>query len=302
MSPLMSTHWLILPPMACRCLCKLMASKTRVVVTSKLEHLKRADRILLLHNGTCYFYGTFSELQAHRPNFSGLLLGLEAYDSINAERRCSVLTETLRRISVDETSGPQPESFRQTALAPEGGGPDRRKLSVPLSPLAASRKFSLIQPEEEGGHERMDRRFSVVPEDNQVEEVLPRGNVYHHGLKFPRQRRQSVLAFITNAQDQGRREQLQSSFRKKLSVTPQCELASELDIYTRRLSKDSMYNITEDVDEENMEVGCRSAQHCRYSQKQSHLHSQEASVGKNNVTLLGIAAGLGCCVVQPPPP
>ncbi|XP_048873065.1 cystic fibrosis transmembrane conductance regulator isoform X1 [Brienomyrus brachyistius] len=236
-----------------RCLCKLLASKTRVVVTSKLEHLKRADRILLLHNGSCYFYGTFSELQAQRPNFSGLLLGLEAYDSINAERRCSVLTETLRRISVDETSGPQPESFRQMALAPEGGGPDRRKLSVPLSPLGASRKFSFIQPEEEGGHERMDRRFSVVPEDNQVEEVLPRGNVYHHGLKFPRQRRQSVLAFITNAPDQGRREQLQSSFRKKLSVTPQCELASELDIYTRRLSKDNMYNITEDVDEENME-------------------------------------------------
>ena len=88
-----------------RCFCKLMASKTRIVVTSKLDHLKRADKILLLHNGICYFYGSFSELQAQRPDFSSLLLGLEAYDNINAERRSSILTETLRRVSVDESAG-----------------------------------------------------------------------------------------------------------------------------------------------------------------------------------------------------
>ncbi|KAG5845811.1 hypothetical protein ANANG_G00143150 [Anguilla anguilla] len=176
------------------CVCRLMASKTRIVVTSKLEHLKRADKILLLHNGVCYFYGTFAELQSQRPDFSSLMLGLGAYDSINAERRGSILTETLRR-----------------------------------------------------------RRFSVVPEDDQVEEVLPRSNVYHPGLNFPGQRRQSVLAFITNAQGQGRREQMQSSFRRKLSITPQSELASELDIYARRLSNDSMYDISEEMDEEDME-------------------------------------------------
>lgn len=269
----MTCVWLL------RCVCKLMASKTRIVVTSKLEHLKRADKILLLHNGDCYFYGTFSELQAQRPDFSSLLLGLEAYDNINAERRSSILTETLRRVSVDETAGfrgtePIRQSFRQPppilgsqGLAGGDGHPEKRKQSLILSPLAAARKFSFIgnsqqtpnsaqtPPTEDGAHELSDRKFSVVPEDDQVEEVLPRGNLYHHGLQHLNgQRRQSVLAFITNAQGLERREQMQSSFRKKLSITPQCDLASELDIYTRRLSKDSVYDISEEVDEEDMEV------------------------------------------------
>lgn len=253
-----------------------MASKTRIVVTSKLEHLKRADKILLLHNGDCYFYGTFSELQAQRPDFSSLLLGMEAYDNINAERRTSILTETLRRVSIDETAGfrgPEPirQSFRQSPppiiiSGPQGhsggdGYPEKRKQSLILNPLAAARKFSFIgnsqqtggAPQEDGGRELSDRKFSVVPEDDQVEEVLPRGNLYHLP-HLSGQRRQSVLAFITNSQGQERREQIQSSFRKKLSITPQCDLATELDIYARRLSKDSVYDISEEVDEEDMEV------------------------------------------------
>uniref|UniRef100_A0A3B4UVS9 Cystic fibrosis transmembrane conductance regulator n=1 Tax=Seriola dumerili TaxID=41447 RepID=A0A3B4UVS9_SERDU len=252
-----------------KCVCKLMASKTRIVVTSKLEHLKRADKILLLHNGDCYFYGTFSELQAQRPDFSSLLLGLEAYDNMNAERRSSILTETLRRVSIDETAGfrgPEPirQSFRQHH--PVGDGyPEKRKQSLILNPLAAARKFSFIgnsqqtnTPQsttiEDGVRELSERKFSVVPEDDQVEEVLPRSNLYHHGLQHLNgQRRQSVLAFITNAQGHERREQMQSSFRRKLSITPQCDLVSELDIYARRLSKDSVYDISEEVDEEDME-------------------------------------------------
>lgn len=270
----------MLPTSLHRCVCKLMASKTRVLVTSKLDHLKRADKILLLHNGVCYFYGSFSELQAQRPDFSSLLLGLEAYDNINAERRSSILTETLRRVSVDESAGfrgPDPirQSFRQPpppiiVSGPQGlpgcdGLLDKRKQSLILNPLAAARKFSFIgnqtanSPQsttiEDGVNELSERKFSVVPEDDQVEEVLPRGNLYHHGLQhLSGQRRQSVLAFITNAHGQGRREHVQSSFRKKLSITPQCELASELDIYARRLSKDSVYDISEEVDEEDMEV------------------------------------------------
>ncbi|XP_053174870.1 cystic fibrosis transmembrane conductance regulator [Scomber japonicus] len=265
-----------------KCVCKLMASKTRIVVTSKLEHLKRADKILLLHNGDCYFYGTFSELQAKRPDFSSLLLGMEAYDNINAERRGSILTETLRRVSVDETAsfrGPDPirQSFRQPPApiivsGPQGhpggdGYPEKRKQSLILNPLAAARKFSFIgnsqqtanNPQsttiEDGVRELSERKFSVVPEDDQVEEVLPRGNLYHHGLQHLNgQRRQSVLAFITNATSHERREQqMQSSFRKKLSITPQCDLVTELDIYARRLSTDSVYDISEEVDEEDME-------------------------------------------------
>ena len=162
-----------------------MASKTRVVVTSKLEHLKRSDRILLLHNGDCYFFGTFSELQAQRPDFSSLLLGLEAYDSISAERRNSVLTETLRRVSVDETAGfrgPEPirQSFRHAPPPSHADGyPEKRKQSLIMNPIAAARKISFIGSSqqtgayqsaamEDGAHELSDRRFSVVPEDDQV--------------------------------------------------------------------------------------------------------------------------------------
>uniref|UniRef100_A0A4W5PQ92 Cystic fibrosis transmembrane conductance regulator n=1 Tax=Hucho hucho TaxID=62062 RepID=A0A4W5PQ92_9TELE len=243
-----------------RCLCKLMSSKTRIVVTSKLDHLKRADKILLLHNGVCYFYGSFSQLQAKRPDFSSLLLGLEAYDNINAERRSSILTETLRRVSIDESAvlrGPEPirQSFRQPPPSVINAV-EKRKQSIILNPLATARKFSFIGSTtmEDAVRELSERKFSVVPEDDQVEESLPRGNLYHDGLQhLSGQRRQSVLQFITNAQGEGRREQLQTSFRKKLSITPQCELASELDIYARRLSKDSVYDISEDVDEEDME-------------------------------------------------
>lgn len=230
-----------------------MASKTRIVVTNKIEHLKRADKILLLHNGECFFYGVFSELQSRRPDFSSLLLGLEAYDNITAERRCSILTETLRRVSVDETSGIRPDrpSYRQVAPPTYI---DERKASVIINPLAADRKASFIQVmEEEAKRPLPDRKFSLVPEYELVDESFMGNDIYHnHGVHMAGQRRQSVLAFMTNTQ--GRRDQLQSSFHSRLSIVPHSELTSELDIYTRRLSKDSIYNITGEMDEENIEV------------------------------------------------
>ncbi|KAB5574923.1 hypothetical protein PHYPO_G00214670 [Pangasianodon hypophthalmus] len=237
-----------------KCLCRLMASKTRVVVTNKIEHLKRADKILLLHNGECFFYGTFSELQSRRPDFSSLLLGLEAYDNVTAERRCSILTETLRRVSVDETSGIRPDrpSYRQVAPPTYK---DERKASVIVNPLAADRKASFIQViEEETKRPLPDRKFSLVPENELVDESFMGNDMYHnHGVHMAGQRRQSVLAFMTNTQGLGRRDQLQTSFHRRLSIVPQSELASELDIYTRRLSKDSIY-ITGEMEDENIEA------------------------------------------------
>lgn len=236
-----------------RCLCKLMASKTRILVTNKIEHMKRADKIILLHNGESFFYGAFSELQSERPDFSSLLLGLEAYDNISAERRCSILTETLHRVSVDESAGMRPERSSYRQVAPSM--PNERKASVIVNPLGAARKPSFIQvPEEEVRRTLPDRKFSLVPENELVDESFMGSDVYHnHGVHMAGQRRQSVLAFMTNAQSQGRRDHLQSSFRRRLSVVPQSELASELDIYTRRLS-DSTYDITGVLEEENIEV------------------------------------------------
>uniref|UniRef100_A0A8C1FZS3 Cystic fibrosis transmembrane conductance regulator n=1 Tax=Cyprinus carpio TaxID=7962 RepID=A0A8C1FZS3_CYPCA len=222
-----------------QCLCKLMASKTRILVTNKIEHLKRADKILLLHNGESFFYGTFSELQSERPDFSSLLLGLEAYDNFSAERRCSILTETLHRVSVDESAGMRPERSAYRQVAPSMPVYiDERKSSVIVNTLGAARKASFIQiPEEEVRRTLPARKFSLVPENELVDESFMGSDVYHnHGVHMAGQRRQSVLAFMTNAQGQGRRDHLQSSFRRRLSVVPQSELASELDIYARRLS------------------------------------------------------------------
>nr|3SI7_A Chain A, Cystic fibrosis transmembrane conductance regulator [Mus musculus]3SI7_B Chain B, Cystic fibrosis transmembrane conductance regulator [Mus musculus]3SI7_C Chain C, Cystic fibrosis transmembrane conductance regulator [Mus musculus]3SI7_D Chain D, Cystic fibrosis transmembrane conductance regulator [Mus musculus] len=84
------------------CVCKLMANKTRILVTSKMEHLRKADKILILHQGSSYFYGTFSELQSLRPDFSSKLMGYDTFDQFTEERRSSILTETLRRFSVDD--------------------------------------------------------------------------------------------------------------------------------------------------------------------------------------------------------
>lgn len=231
-----------------------MASKTRILITNKIDHLKRADKILLLHNGESFFYGTFSELQSERPDFSSLLLGLEAYDSISAERRCSILTETLRRVSVDGNA-PLRSSYRQVAPS-KPKYIDERKPSVILNPLGVARKASFIQaPEEEVRRTLPDRKFSLVPENELVDESFMGSDVYHnHGVHMAGQRRQSVLAFMTNAQGQGRRDHLQTSFRRRLSVVPQSELASELDVYTRRMSN-SAYDITGVLEEENIEVG-----------------------------------------------
>ncbi|XP_030628604.1 cystic fibrosis transmembrane conductance regulator [Chanos chanos] len=252
-----------------RCLCKLMASKTRIVVTSKIDHLKRADKILLLHNGETYFYGTFTELQTERPDFTSLLLGMEAYDNINAERRSSILTETLRRVSVDETAGLRQDRppFRQAPPPPVSSYMDERKPSVIMNPMTVGgRKASLMGSamgglaEEDGvgmgvGGALPQRKFSLVPENELVDESFMGNDMYHnHGVHMAGQRRQSVLAFMTNAQAQGRRDHFQSSFRRRLSVVPHSELASEVDIYARRLSKDSVYDIGGDMDEEHIEA------------------------------------------------
>uniref|UniRef100_A0A8C2Q9N4 Cystic fibrosis transmembrane conductance regulator n=1 Tax=Cyprinus carpio TaxID=7962 RepID=A0A8C2Q9N4_CYPCA len=207
----------------------LMASKTRILVTNKIEHLKRADKILLLHNGESFFYGTFSELQSERPDFSSLLLGLEAYDNVSAERRCSILTETLHRVSVDESAGMRPERSAYRQVAPSMPVYiDERKSSVIVNTLGAARKASFIQiPEEEVRRTLPARKFSLVPENELVDESFMGSDVYHnHGVHMAGQRRQSVLAFMTNAQGQGRRDHLQSSFRRRLSVA--C-LVNEID-------------------------------------------------------------------------
>ncbi|XP_069832560.1 cystic fibrosis transmembrane conductance regulator isoform X2 [Dendropsophus ebraccatus] len=242
------------------CICKLMANKTRILVTSKLEQLRKADKILLLHEGSCYFYGTFTELQDQRPDFSSELMGFDAFDNFSAERRNSILTETLRRFSVD--SDPvvvrneiKNKSFKQTAEFLE-----KRKNSI-INARKSSRKISIMQKsqpqmggiEEESPTEPEERKLSLVPDSEQGEAILPRSNILNTGPTFQGRRRQSVLNLMTGtsvSQSQGAYGRGPSI--RKMSVAPQSKLSSELDIYSRRSSQDSVLEISEDINEEDL--------------------------------------------------
>ncbi|RXM30147.1 Cystic fibrosis transmembrane conductance regulator [Acipenser ruthenus] len=228
-----------------RCICTLMANKTRILVTSKLEHLKKADKILLLHNGQCYFYGTFTELQSQKSDFSSLLMGLQAYDNFNAERRTSILTETLRRCSVDSTD-PVRQSLKQSGAELN----EKRKTSLVINHLTAGRKFSSV------GEDTLsvagERKLSFVPDSEPGEGGIPRSNLLNTAPTIRGQRRQSVLAFMTGAQKQGHQARRNSTFQQRMSIAPQSSLATELDIYARRLSKDNSFDVSEDIDEEDL--------------------------------------------------
>uniref|UniRef100_A0A8D0HQJ0 Cystic fibrosis transmembrane conductance regulator n=1 Tax=Sphenodon punctatus TaxID=8508 RepID=A0A8D0HQJ0_SPHPU len=240
------------------CVCKLMANKTIILVTSKLEHLKTADKILILHNGSCYFYGTFSELQGQRPDFSANLMGFDAFDQFSAERRNSILTETLRRFSIDgDVMGSRNEmkkqSFKQTSDFNE-----TRKNSIIINTLNSSRKFSIVQNSpgqmngiEEGPGELTERRLSLVPDSEQGEATLPRSNVLNTGPTFRGQRRQSVLNLMTRTSiHQGQSFYKKGSMsERKMSMIHQ---SSERDIYARRLSQDSVLEISEEFNEEDL--------------------------------------------------
>ncbi|CAJ0965804.1 unnamed protein product [Ranitomeya imitator] len=235
------------------CICKLMANKTRILVTSKLEQLKKADKILLLHEGSCYFYGTFAELQDKRPDFSSQLMGIDAFDNFSAERRNSILTETLRRFSIENDpvvvrNEVKNKSFKQAAEFIE-----KRKNSI-INARKSSRKLSIMQKsqpqmsgiEEESPTEPEERKLSLVPDSEQGEAILPRSNILNTGPTFQGRRRQSVLNLMTGTSV----SQSQGAFGRgtsirKMSMAPQSKLSPELDIYSRRSSQDSVMEIKE---------------------------------------------------------
>ena len=121
-----------------------MANKTRVLVTSKMEHLKKADKILILHEGSIYFYGTFSELQNQRPDFSSKLMGCDTFDQFTPERRNSIITETLRRFSLEGDTSVSWNETKKPSFKQTGEFGEKRKNSI-LSSINSVRKFSVVQ-------------------------------------------------------------------------------------------------------------------------------------------------------------
>ncbi|KAL6034547.1 hypothetical protein STEG23_034985, partial [Scotinomys teguina] len=241
------------------CVCKLMANKTRILVTSKMEHLKKADKILILHGGSSYFYGTFSELQSLRPDFSSKLMGYDTFDQFTEERRSSILTETLQGFSVDDSSvtwTKPKQSFKQTGEYGEKGEHEEKRKNSILNSLSAMRKFSIAQRTPLGtegdSDEPQERRLSLAPDSELGEVVLPRCSAIPSGPTFPGRRRQSVLDLMTYTPGPGFSSlQRRSTSIRKISIAPQISL-NEVDIYARRLSEDSALNITEEVNEEDL--------------------------------------------------
>ncbi|XP_066218646.1 cystic fibrosis transmembrane conductance regulator isoform X1 [Saccopteryx leptura] len=241
------------------CVCKLMANKTRILVTSKMEHLKKADKILILHEGSSYFYGTFSELQNLRPDFNSKLMGYESFDQFSAERRNSILTETLRRFSLEGDAAIPRNETKKQSFKQTGEFGEKRKNSI-LNPINSVRKFSIVQKTplqmngiEENSTEPPERRLSLVPDSEQGEAILPRSNVINTGPTFQRRRRQSVLNLMRHSSvNQGQIIHCKTAAStRKMSLAPQGDLA-EMDIYSRRLSQGSGLEISEEINEDDL--------------------------------------------------
>ncbi|KAF4020081.1 hypothetical protein G4228_012201 [Cervus hanglu yarkandensis] len=243
------------------CVCKLMANKTRILVTSKMEHLKKADKILILHEGSIYFYGTFSELQNQRPDFSSKLMGCDTFDQFTAERRNSIITETLRRFSLEGDTSVSWKETKKPSFKQTGEFGEKRKNSI-LNSINSKRKFSVAQKTslqmngiEETSDEPLERKLSLVPHSEPGEGILPRSNAVNSGPTFLGGRRQSVLNLMTcSSVNQGQSiHRKTATSTRKMSLAPQASLA-EIDIYSRRLSQDTGLEISEEINEEDLRV------------------------------------------------
>lgn len=175
----------------------------------------------------------------------------DAFDHYSPERRNSILTETLRRLSIDNDGMASRNDMKKTSFKQTSDFTEKRKNSV-MNALNSSRKFSLMQKtslqvngKEEGLGEPVERKLSLVPESEQGEAILPRSNVLNSGPTFRGQRRQSVLNLMTRTSIHPN----QSIYKKgSISVIPR---SSEADIYTRRLSR---VEITEELNEDDLKV------------------------------------------------
>ena len=238
-----------------------MANKTRILVTSKMEHLKKADKVLILHEGSSYFYGTFSELQNQRPDFSSKLMGYDTFDQFTAERRNSIITETLQRFSLEGDTSVSWNETKKQSFKQTGECGEKRKNSI-LNSISSMRKFSIVQKAplqmngiEEDSVEPLERRLSLVPGSEPRAAILPQSNMISAGPTFQGRRRQSVLNLMTRSsvnQGQSIHRKTATSTRK-MSLAPQASL-TEIDIYSRRLSQDTDLEISEEINEEDLRV------------------------------------------------
>ncbi len=76
-----------------RCINGYLKSKTRIFVTHNVQHLIKADRILILDKGKVLFQGTFNEISSLNLNLENLLSA-----SIDFDKENRIKTESANKI------------------------------------------------------------------------------------------------------------------------------------------------------------------------------------------------------------
>jgi cystic fibrosis transmembrane conductance regulator len=187
-------------------------------------------------------------------------MGFDSFDQFSVERRNSILTETLRRFSLEGDTSVSWNETRKQSFKQTGEFGEKRKNSI-LNPINSVRKFSIVQKTplqmngiEGDSDESSERRLSLVPDSEQGDAILPRSNVINTGPTFQGRRRQSVLNLMTHSVSQGQSiHRKTTAATRKMSLAPQTSF-TEMDIYSRRLSQESGLDISEEINEEDLKV------------------------------------------------
>ncbi|KAM4537961.1 ATP-binding cassette subfamily C member 4-like [Fundulus diaphanus] len=83
-----------------QCICGLLKTKPRILVTHQLQYLKAADQILVLKEGHMVAKGTYTELQRSGVDFTSLLEKEEEEEQLQPPQDAPTRTRTLSEISV----------------------------------------------------------------------------------------------------------------------------------------------------------------------------------------------------------
>uniref|UniRef100_A0A3Q2QNG6 Multidrug resistance-associated protein 4 n=1 Tax=Fundulus heteroclitus TaxID=8078 RepID=A0A3Q2QNG6_FUNHE len=83
-----------------QCICGLLKTKPRILVTHQLQYLKAADQILVLKEGHMVAKGTYAELQRSGVDFTSLLEKEEEEEQLQPPQDAPTRTRTLSEISV----------------------------------------------------------------------------------------------------------------------------------------------------------------------------------------------------------
>ncbi|KAJ8871772.1 hypothetical protein PR048_028112 [Dryococelus australis] len=112
------------------CICSHISNKTRIIITSQLQCVKKADHIVVMNNGHIEIQGTLQELQNNKLNFDTIL---SSSDTEAEEQVRGSLAREISNISVQNSTG----DYDEEAAGGEGPGEDAGLLGGRSSKMEA---------------------------------------------------------------------------------------------------------------------------------------------------------------------